>query len=106
MTEASGTPPLPNRNLGIDLARGLAVVMMIETHALDGWVNAADKLSLGYRFSRVFFEHPGAAVSAARGLSLGLQAERAEEPARIRRSFGTAWRCGLWKSSAMAIWSA
>ena len=35
MTEASGTPPLPNRNLGIDLARGLAVVMMIETHALD-----------------------------------------------------------------------
>lgn len=90
MTEASGTPPLPNRNLGIDLARGLAVVMMIETHALDGWVNAADKLSLGYRFSRVFSNIPAPLFLLLAGLSLGLQAERAERtgkhPAQLRHS--------------------
>lgn len=78
MGQSSGKPQSSSRNLGIDLARGLAVVMMIETHALDGWVNQADKLSLGYRFSRVFSNIPAPLFLLLAGLSLGLQAVSAE----------------------------
>jgi len=66
------------RNLGIDLARGLAVVLMIQTHAFDGWVSHADKLSLGYRLSRVFSNIPAPLFLLLAGLSLGLQAASAE----------------------------
>ncbi len=78
MGDAVSKPPSTGRNLGIDLARGLAVVMMIETHALDGWVASADKLSLGYRFSRIFSNIPAPLFLLLAGLSLGLQAASAE----------------------------
>ncbi len=70
--------PRPARNLGIDLARGLAVVLMIQTHALDGWVSQADKLSGLYRFTRVFSNIPAPLFLLLAGLSLGLQAASAE----------------------------
>ncbi len=78
MGNAVSKPPSTGRNLGIDLARGLAVVMMIETHALDGWVSAADKISLGYRFSRIFSNIPAPLFLLLAGLSLGLQTASAE----------------------------
>ena len=70
--------PRPARNLGIDLARGLAVVLMIQTHALDGWVSQASKLSGLYRFTRVFSNIPAPLFLLLAGLSLGLQAASAE----------------------------
>lgn len=70
--------PRPARNLGIDLARGLAVVLMIQTHALDGWVSQASKLSGLYRFTRVFSNIPAPLFLLLAGLSLGLQTASAE----------------------------
>ena len=44
--------PQPSRNLGIDVARGLAVLIMIETHAYDGWVGPAGKETYAYHLTR------------------------------------------------------
>lgn len=75
---APSSAPRPARSLGIDLARGLAVVLMIQTHAFDGWVSSVDKQSTGYWLSRVFSNIPAPLFLLLAGLSLGLQAQSAE----------------------------
>ena len=75
---APSSAPRPARSLGIDLARGLAVVLMIQTHAFDGWVSSVDKQSTGYWLSRVFSNIPAPLFLLMAGLSLGLQAQSAE----------------------------
>lgn len=75
---APSSAPRPARSLGIDLARGLAVVLMIQTHAFDGWVSSIDKQSTGYWLSRVFSNIPAPLFLLLAGLSLGLQAKSAE----------------------------
>jgi len=66
------------RNIGIDVARGVAVVLMIQTHAYAGWVTAAAKDSFGYRLSRLFGAIPAPLFLflAGVGLSLGAQASQ------------------------------
>lgn len=94
------TPPVPSpqptvpasapRNIGIDLARGLAVLFMIQTHALDGWVSATDKLTLGYRFTRIFSNIPAPLflLLAGVGLAVGSHSalRRGQPPASVRQN--------------------
>lgn len=70
-------PEQPRRSLGVDVARGLAVILMIQTHAYDGWVAPVEKASLGYQLSRVFASVPAPLFLflAGLGLALGAQAQ-------------------------------
>lgn len=70
-------PEQPRRSLGVDVARGLAVILMIQTHAYDGWVTPQGKTSLGYQLSRVFASVPAPLFLflAGLGLALGAQAQ-------------------------------
>lgn len=70
--------PRQSRNLGIDLARGIAVVLMIQTHALDGWVTTIDKASWLYRLTRLFANIPAPLFLLLAGLSVGMQLLGAE----------------------------
>lgn len=70
-TDAQG-PPSPGRSVGIDLARGLAVVLMIQTHAFDGWTAAAAKAGWGYGLSRVFANIPAPLFLLLAGVGLSL----------------------------------
>lgn len=78
-----------DRMPGIDLARGLAVVLMLQTHAYDGWVSAQGKASLGYALSRLFANIPAPLflLLSGIGLSFGAHAasERGQTDAQIRR---------------------
>lgn len=94
------TPPVPSpqptvpasapRNIGIDLARGLAVLFMIQTHALDGWISAADKLTLSYRFTRIFSNIPAPLflLLAGVGLAMGSHSalRRGQPPTSVRQN--------------------
>lgn len=81
-------PEQPRRSLGVDVARGLAVILMIQTHAYDGWVAPAEKISLAYQLSRVFASVPAPLFLflAGLGLALGAQAQlrRGLEIAKVR----------------------
>ena len=88
-------PPAAARSLGIDVARGLAVVLMIQTHAYDGWVAPAHKASFGYRLSRVFASVPAPLflLLAGVGLALGAAAMQrrgapspSADPSAVRRA--------------------
>lgn len=58
-TEAAAKgPPAGGRSRGIDLARGLAVLLMIQTHAFDGWASPQAKTGWGYALSRAFANIP------------------------------------------------
>jgi uncharacterized membrane protein len=80
----------PGRQVAIDLARGVAVLLMIQTHAFDGWVAPAHKGSFGYWLSRVVASVPAPLflLLAGLGLSLGAQAaaRRGATAAAIRRT--------------------
>lgn len=82
--------PRPSRNLGIDLARGIAVVLMIQTHALDGWVTTVDKAEWPYRLTRLFANIPAPLFLLLAGLSVGMQTVSAQragtDPASLRAS--------------------
>jgi uncharacterized membrane protein len=79
----------PSRNLGIDLARGLAVVLMIQTHALDGWVTTANKAEWPYRLTRLFANIPAPLFLLLAGLSVGMQTlsiqRSGQDPATLRK---------------------
>lgn len=79
-----------HRSSGIDLARGLAVLLMIQTHAYDGWIAPEHKASAGYKLSRVFASVPAPLflLLAGVGLALGAQAlqRRGAAPHVVRRS--------------------
>lgn len=86
-------PELPvtpaDRLPGIDIARGLAVVLMLQTHAFDGWVSGSHKASLGYAISRAFANIPAPLflLLAGVGLSFGAHAgaRRGLAEGQIRR---------------------
>lgn len=84
MNQAQPSEPGPasgsrggSRQVGIDLARGLAVLLMIQTHAYDAWVSAADKTSFGYRVSRMLSNIPAPLFLLLAGVGLGLGAQAA-----------------------------
>ena len=85
---ASATPaPAATRNIGIDLARGVAVVLMIQTHALDGWASPAAKTGWGYALSRAFANIPAPLflLLAGIGLAFGYSPARGAATGRLAR---------------------
>lgn len=103
--------PPAARSLGIDVARGLAVVLMIQTHAYDGWVAPAHKASLGYKLSRVFASVPAPLflLLAGVGLALGaaaMQRRGAMDPSAVRRALlGRALRVVGYGYALSAVYS-
>ncbi len=83
-------PAAPSRSVGIDLARGLAVVLMIQTHAFDGWAAPQAKAGWGYALSRAFANIPAPLflLLAGVGLSLAMSAahKRGVPTAAARKS--------------------
>ncbi|MGE0786485.1 MAG: heparan-alpha-glucosaminide N-acetyltransferase domain-containing protein [Sandaracinaceae bacterium] len=75
---------------GIDVARGLASLIMIQGHAYDAWVRPEDKTSAAYLFTRVLGSLPLPAFLVLAGAAIALRVEAAErraEPAvSVRRS--------------------
>lgn len=70
-TEAAAkAPPAAGRSRGIDLARGLAVLLMIQTHAFDGWASPQAKAGWGYALSRVFANIPAPLFLLLAGVGL------------------------------------
>lgn len=85
---AGATPaPAAARNIGIDLARGVAVVLMIQTHALDGWASPAAKTGWGYALSRAFANIPAPLflLLAGIGLAFGYSPARGAATGRLAR---------------------
>lgn len=83
-----------DRFAGLDIARGLAVVLMLQTHAYDGWVSATEKTGRGYAVSRLLANIPAPMflLLAGIGLSLGAHAaaRRGQSDPQIRRQL--LWR--------------
>ncbi len=81
-----------SRKPGIDIARGIAVLLMIETHAYDGWVSAAGKQSFAYHLSRVLSSIPASLflMLAGVGMAMGAHAalRRGEAADAVRRRLG------------------
>lgn len=73
----------------IDWVRGLAVLLMMQTHAYDSWLSAASKSSLFYKLSRLAGGYPAPLFLFLAGLSLALLAEvlleRGKAPPEVRR---------------------
>lgn len=72
------TAPAPPRDLGIDLARGLAVMLMFQTHAYDAYVAAPYRATLGFRVTRELGATPAPAfmLLAGVGIAFGERAMR------------------------------
>ena len=51
---ASGTPAGTPRQVYLDWARGIAVLLMIEAHTVDAWTRMADRKSHGFMWAGVF----------------------------------------------------
>lgn len=77
--------PTPRgRLIGLDVARGLAVVLMIQTHAYDGWVAAAARGGAAFRLTRFLGTFPLPSFLMLAGAGIALRAEvgiRKGEPA-------------------------
>jgi uncharacterized membrane protein len=76
------------RDVGVDLARGVAVLLMIETHSCDGWATAQAKATWAYHTSRLFSNIPAALflLLAGVGLAMAFQAgaARGADPGALR----------------------
>ena len=59
----------------VDWMRGLAVVLMMETHAYDSWLTPDAKRSTFFGWSRLIGGYPGAMFLLLAGVSLALLAE-------------------------------
>jgi acyltransferase len=74
---------------GVDVARGLASLIMIQGHAYDGWVSPEGKATSAYAFTRLLGTLPLPAFLVLAGAALALRADvgrrRGEDPASVRR---------------------
>ena len=88
------TPRVSGRDAGIDLARGLAGLVMIQGHAYDGWVDAEGKASLAYALTRLLGTLPLPAFLILSGAAVAHRvhaaAIRGEDPSALRRRI--VWR--------------
>ena len=79
----------PPRVEGIDVARGVASLIMIQGHAYHGWV-APEHHDAGYAFTRTLGTLPLPAFLVLAGAAvtwrLNTAAARHEDPARLQRS--------------------
>ena len=80
----------PSRTMSVDLARGLASLLMIQGHAFDGWASPEAKTGAAYAFTRVLATLPLPAflllAGAAMVLRLQTARSQAELPKAVRRS--------------------
>ncbi|MBX3272937.1 MAG: DUF1624 domain-containing protein [Sandaracinaceae bacterium] len=74
---------------GVDVARGVASLVMIQGHAYDGWVALEHKESAAYLFTRLLGTLPLPAFLVLAGAAVVLRVEaarrRGEDLARVRR---------------------
>ncbi|MGF1469845.1 MAG: heparan-alpha-glucosaminide N-acetyltransferase domain-containing protein [Sandaracinaceae bacterium] len=78
----------------MDVARGVASLIMIQGHAYDGWVDPAGKETVAYAFTRLLGSLPLPAFLVLAGAAVTLRVEAARhrgEPARSVRA-AVAWR--------------
>lgn len=82
--------PESGRIQGVDVARGLASLIMIQGHAYDGWVRPEDKTSAAYLFTRLLGSLPLPAFLVLAGAAIVLRvdaaARRGESAAEVRRA--------------------
>lgn len=82
-------PTKRGRLIGLDLARGLAVVLMIQTHAYDGWVAEGARGGAAFRLTRFLGTFPLPSFLLLAGAGLALRAEvgmrRGEPAAAVRQ---------------------
>lgn len=69
--------PESKRNLSVDLARGVASLIMIQGHAYDGWVAPAYKDSEAYLFTRLLGTLPLPAFLVLSGAAVALRVDAA-----------------------------
>jgi uncharacterized membrane protein len=69
-------PPRPPRLGYLDWARGLAVLLMINTHAFSAWTVAEDRGTRLFSLARLFGGYPAPLFLFVAGLSAALVAER------------------------------
>jgi|GEM_PF-1575544 len=62
---------------GVDLARGLASAIMVQGHAYDGWVNAEEKATASYLFTRILGTLPLPSFLVLAGAAIALRCESA-----------------------------
>ncbi len=62
----------PGRDLGIDVARGLAVLLMFQTHAYDAYVAAPHRASWGFRVTRELGAAPAPSFLLLAGVGIAL----------------------------------
>ncbi len=76
----SGAPAAsaPPRRAYIDVARGIAVLIMIEAHTIDAWTRAAFKRTLGFRDATILGGFAAPLFLWLAGVSVVLAAARAE----------------------------
>lgn len=65
----------PGRLGYVDWIRGLAVLLMFQTHAYDGWLTPTARLDPFYRWSRFAGGYPAVLFLFLAGLALALVAE-------------------------------
>ena len=111
MTEPCVAVAAGRRDSGLDLARGLASLIMIHGHALDAWVSTTGKQQAAYAVSRFFATLPLPAFLVLSGVALHFRlqvAERRREAAGAMRR--TLARRGLqllavgYGTSAVSAW--
>lgn len=77
MSSSEG-PKRASRVIGIDVARGLASLIMVQGHAYDGWVRAEEKTSAAYLFTRVLGSLPLPSFLVLAGAAMVLRVEAAD----------------------------
>jgi len=82
---ASADSRARTRRAYIDWARGLAVLIMIEAHAVDAWTRAADKTSLAYRDATILGGFAAPLFLWLAGLAVVLAAARTAARTGSRR---------------------
>jgi len=75
---------------GVDVARGLASLIMIQGHAYDGWVTAEGKATAAYAFTRLLGSLPLPAFLVLAGAAVTLRVDaarrRGEDLPAVRRA--------------------
>lgn len=82
-----GAPDQPRpstRHVGIDAARGLAVVLMVQTHAYDAWVKDADRASVAYAITRALGAIPAPLFLLLAGVGIAMAEARASDVRALR----------------------
>jgi len=65
------------RLVAIDVARGVAVLLMIQTHAYDGWARTSERAGPGFQLTRVLGTLPLPMFLLLAGLGVALRADAA-----------------------------